>query len=186
MIGQRLTEGADASSLSGSLGAASEILASTISSSERISRDLRPSIIDTLGLAVAVRWHAREVASRNGMALVLGSIEDVTPDAGVSIVVFRVFQGILAHLESQCEAVEVRVRLERAGERMRLEVSAIGEGELSECGQLHSLDLIEIRELTLLYGGTVSIENTPGGGTTVSVEAPCRAPFSHANGASSE
>jgi manganese transport protein len=184
MIGQRLTDGADAGSLSGSLGAASEILASTISSSARISRDLRPSTIDTLGLVVAVRWHAREVASRSGMELVLGSLEDVSPDPGVSIVVFRLFQGILAHLEAECDPAEVEVSLRRAGDRLRLEVSAIGNGEPAEVNQLHSLDLIEIRELTLLYGGTVSIENRPGGGTTVSVEAPCSAPFSHANGAS--
>jgi manganese transport protein len=182
MIGQRLSEGEDPGSLAGSLGAASEMLASTISSSARISRDLRPSTLDTLGLAVAIRWHAREVASRTGMALVLESLENVATDADVSIVVFRLFQGILATLETQCVAAEVTVSLRRKDDRLAMQVRARGHGDVrGEIDHLNSLDLIEIRELTLLYGGTVSIDSAPGSCTTISVEIPCNTPFSRAN-----
>jgi manganese transport protein len=185
MIGQHLSDGAEPGSLAGSLGQASELLASTISSSARISRELRPSTMDTLGLPVAVRWHAREVAARSGMELVLESLEDVAPAPDVSIVVFRLFQGILANLEAKGEALQVRVGLRRKGERMVLEVSARGSGA-TEIEQLHSLDLIEIRELTLLYGGSVSVHNSPGKGTTIAVEVGCPTPSFHANGTSAE
>jgi manganese transport protein len=187
MIGQQLSEGDAPESLTGSLGAASEMLASTISSSARISRELRPSTLDTLGLAVAIRWHAREVASRTGIQLVLEPIEDVTSDPDVNIVVFRLFQGILTNVESRAEIDAVRVSLRRRDDRLSLQVCAQGSGNLrGEIDQLQSLDLIEIRELTLLYGGTVSIDNTPGIGTTVSVEVRCNKPFSRANGVAAE
>src|SRR5262249_12134161 len=113
-------------------------------------------------------------------------LEDVAPAPDVSIVVFRLFQGILANLEAKRQALQVRVGLRRKGERMVLEVSARGTGATSEIEQLHSLDLIEIRELTLLYGGSVSVHNSPGKGTMVSVEVACPTPYSHANGASAE
>jgi NRAMP (natural resistance-associated macrophage protein)-like metal ion transporter len=187
MISQRLADGEDAGSLTGSLGAASEMLASTISSSARISRDLRPSTLDTLGLAVAIRWHAKEVASRSGMRLELGSFDHVTPEPDVSILVFRLFQGILAAIEAKGQPVEVHVSLRNEADRVALAVRArASQGARGEIDQLQSLDLIEMRELTLLYGGTVNISGTPGKGTTISVEVPCNTPFSRTSRASSE
>ena len=174
MIGQRLTAGADPASLTVSLGAAADILTSTISSSERIARQLRPSILDNLGLTVAIRWHAREVAARSGMNLTMDRLDEVSLEPGVSIVVFRLFQGILANVEHRSEATEIEISLQQLGNAASLHVHDNGDrGGRKQTADPDTLGELEMRELTLLFGGRVSIEEPPNGGTSVCVEVPC-------------
>jgi signal transduction histidine kinase len=172
-IAGRLSEGADPSSMAGSLTAASEILASTIASSARISGELRPSVLDNLGLADALVWQAREFSSRTGIQVFSKSLDKMALEPEVRVLVFRLFQDILANIERHARSTEVRISLAAEDDSLVLRVRDNGRGITR--GQIEdpqSLGLVEMRELALSFGGKLSLDGIPGKGTTVSVEIP--------------
>jgi len=172
-IAGRLSAGADPASMAASLTAASELLASTIASSARISGDLRPSVLDNLGLADAIVWHAREFASRTGIQVFSKSLDRVPFEPAVRILVFRLFQDILTNIQRHARATEVRISLGAEGDSLVLRVRDNGRGiTRAQIADPKSLGLAEMRELALTFGGKVSIDGMPGQGTTVSVEIP--------------
>jgi signal transduction histidine kinase len=179
-IAGRLSEGADASTLAADLTAVSELLASTIASSARISGELRPSILDNLGLADAITSHAREFSSRTGTQVFAKSLDKMALGPEVRILVFRLFQDILANIERHARATEVRVRLSAEGDGLVLRVGDNGRGiTRAEIEDPKSLGLVEMRELALSFGGKIGIEGMPDNGTTVSVEIPLAARMEH-------
>jgi manganese transport protein len=189
-ISGRLTAGADPASMAGSLTAASELLASTIATSARISGTLRPSILDNLGLADAIVWHAREFSSRTGIQVFSKSLDKMPIAPEVRILVFRLFQDILANVQRHARATEVRISLVRIslgaeGDSLVLRVRDNGRGiTRTQVADPTSLGLVEMRELALSFGGCIGFEGKPGQGTTVSVEIPLEARVSavRANG----
>jgi manganese transport protein len=172
-IAGRLSEGADPSSMAGSLTAASELLASTIASSARISGELRPSVLDNLGLADAIVWQAREFSSRTGIQVFSKSLDKMQLEPEVRVLVFRLFQDILANIERHACATEVRIHLGGEDDSLVLRVRDNGKGiTRAQIEDSKSLGLVEMRELALSFGGKISIDGMPGKGTTVSVEIP--------------
>ena len=138
-----------------------------------LALDLRPSVLDDLGLAAAIRWYADRFA-RTGRIDAHLSI-DVLPalEAELETACFRVAQEALTNVarHSNASRVEVRVR-ERAGELL-LEIRDDGRGIVSEqVSAPSSLGLTSIRERAGMLGGTAVIEGVPGRGTIVSVRIP--------------
>jgi PAS domain S-box-containing protein len=146
----------------------------TIESVRRISTELRPGMLDDLGLAATVEWAAEEFASRTGTKCLLDlATEEIAVGSETATAVFRIFQETLTNVARHAKASEVKVRLAEENGDLTLEVCdngrGIGEDDLARA---NSLGILGMRERALLLGGTLTITGDPGKGTTVRLRIP--------------
>src|SRR5262249_2412115 len=132
----------------------------TIDGVRRISSDLRPPVLDRLGLIAALEWAADDFSHRSGIrAAVTSEIHETPLDRGRSAAVFRIVQEALtnAATHSQAKTIEISVEMTTGG-RMVIEVMDDGVG-LPEDARTSggSLGLIGMRERASLLDGTVAI-----------------------------
>ena len=152
------------------------LIGSTIHTIRRIASDLRPGILDQLGLAPAIEWLAQDVTNRAGLDCELELDEDETLlDSNLATTVFRIFQETLTNVIRHAEATLVKVSLEIGDDQVRLTVQDNGKG----LSQIHiaaskSLGLMGMQERASAWGGSLSFESSPGKGTTVTFQAPNR------------
>ena len=146
----------------------------TVTSVQRISSELRPSVLDDLGLFAAIESEARVFEERTGIECELSTPDELREvDSTTSAAIYRIFQEALTNVarHSNASRVEIRVR-ERSGE-LFLEIRDDGRGIVSEqIDDPASLGLAGIRERADMLGGTALIEGIPGRGTIVSVRIP--------------
>jgi PAS domain S-box-containing protein len=152
----------------------SKLADETIQSMRRISTELRPGILDDLGLVAAVEWAAKEFQARTGTKCRVSLPDaDIAIDPERATALFRIFQETLTNVARHANATEVDVRLAKNNGDFSLEVrdngEGIGEKQLSAGG---SLGILGMRERALVFGGEVSIRGAPGEGTTVKVRIP--------------
>jgi signal transduction histidine kinase len=142
----------------------------------RIATDLRPGILDDLGLAAAVEWQAQEFEHRTGIACALrGTVDQGAVDPLVSTAVFRIFQESLTNVARHSRASRVAVTLEHRHTDLVLEVRDDGIGiAAADASSVRSIGLAGMRERAQLVGGGFSISGAPGAGTTVLVQIPWR------------
>jgi PAS domain S-box-containing protein len=150
----------------------------TIRSVRRISTELRPGILDHLGLVAAVEWAAEEFQSRTGIQCRV-SLPETNPaiDAERATALFRIFQETLTNIARHAGATAVRVALSLESGNVSLEVRdngrGISEDQLAASG---SLGILGMRERALLLGGEFSIAGDPGTGAIVRVRIPVADP----------
>ena len=139
-----------------------------------ISTDLRPAVLDTLGLAAALEWAAQQFEQRNRIACKLDLPADMpTLGAGRAAALFRAFQEILTNVSRHAAATIVHVRLTADASAVTLAVNDNGRGITSEQrDDPRALGLLGLRERALEFGGTVEIAGAPGAGTTVCIHLP--------------
>ncbi len=143
----------------------------------RLVTELRPSVLDQLGLPAAIEWQSQEFAARTGLTLDLAVqvTGGKTPDA-VASAVFRMLQEALTNVARHAGARKVAVTLRQDDESLSLDVSDDGRGNTAgELRGTRSLGLLSLRERSLACGGTVDIRGEPGLGTTVSLRLPLNA-----------
>jgi PAS domain S-box-containing protein len=143
----------------------------------RIITELRPSVLDQLGLADAIEWQAQDFAERTGLALDLhiDSNCPAPPDA-VASAVFRMLQEALNNVAKHAKASHVRVNLHMDENELLLDVADDGRGiTRDELRGSHSLGLLGLRERALTLGGTVTIGGDPTTGTHVALQLPLSA-----------
>jgi PAS domain S-box-containing protein len=147
-----------------------------IDSVRRISADLRPGVLDDLGLAAAIEWQAQEFQRRTGTTCVVHSnLGDHRFERDLGTAVFRIFQEALTNIVRHANATHVDVRLEREGARLRLTVRDDGSGISAEAlSSPGSLGLLGITERARRLGGTVDIRGQPGAGSVVVLDVPLR------------
>ncbi len=154
------------------------LLDGTVAAARRISADLRPLMLDDLGLTAAAEWLAESFKGRTGIPveLVLGAGDLDLPDP-YATAIFRVLQESLTNVAKHAEATRVEVTIERSASDVLLTVSDNGRGfSLDAPPGAGSFGLIGLRERALLVGGTVSIDSAPGRGTRVELRVPPPAP----------
>ncbi len=145
----------------------------TIQSVRRIATELRPGILDDLGLVAAVEWAAEEFAARSGTKLWLAlPQEDLVISAEAATAIFRILQETLTNVTRHAEATEVQVRLARQDGSVVLEVRDNGRGMNEELATTGSLGILGMRERALLLKGELIIRSAPGQGTAVTVRIP--------------
>jgi signal transduction histidine kinase len=140
----------------------------------RIASDLRPSVLDKLGIAAALDWQAREMESRTGLTLTVDT-EDFCDvgDEQTAITLFRIAQEALTNVVRHAGAQHVVIRLAQTPDGTLLEVKDDGRGfaaGLVEHGG--SLGITGMRERAMLIGAVLSIESAPGAGTRLRVLVP--------------
>jgi two-component system, NarL family, sensor histidine kinase UhpB len=151
-----------------------ELLERTIESVRRIAADLRPALLDELGLVAAVENEVARFQERTGIECEL-SIRpaSLVLDAERSTVVFRVVQEALTNVARHAEASRVEVRLRQSRKETLLQIRDDGAGiDRAAVQSGRSLGLIGIRERVRRVGGTVDIEGVPGRGTIFTVRIP--------------
>jgi PAS domain S-box-containing protein len=156
------------------LAGMSAMVERTIGAVRKLARELRPSVLDDLGLAAAVEWESQQFQARTGIECSLKSaLRARRLPREVSTAVFRIFQETLTNVARHSQARRVDVRLLKDGSDLLLEVRDDGRG-LPEGAVRNprSLGLVGMRERALLLGGEVSIEAARGRGTTVRVRVP--------------
>jgi PAS domain S-box-containing protein len=156
------------------LGAMQVLLDGTVAAARRISADLRPLMLDDLGLIAACEWLAHNFQQRTGVAceLVLGAGELDLRDP-YATAVFRVLQESLTNVAKHAEATQVEATLERAEGTVILTVRDNGRGfRTSDPRKQGSYGLVGLRERAFLLGGDIRIESEPGRGTYMEMRMP--------------
>ncbi|HLG22923.1 MAG TPA: PAS domain S-box protein, partial [Candidatus Manganitrophaceae bacterium] len=160
--------------LQGKMKSMSLLIDQTIQRVRKIATELRPGVLDDLGLPAAVEWQTQEFQSRTGIQCRLTlHPEEMTLDPARSTAIFRIFQETLTNVARHADADRVKIRLVEEGGRLVLEVADNGKGITeSQISNSKSLGILGIRERALLWGGEVKIEGVPGKGTTVTAQIP--------------
>ncbi|MGE3886724.1 MAG: sensor histidine kinase, partial [Vicinamibacterales bacterium] len=144
----------------------------------RLSSELRPPVLDRLGLAAAVDWLVRDRESKSGLAIVLNLHdlrEPIHPQ--VSITLFRIVQEALTNVIRHARATEVAIDLTGHDTTLSLSIHDNGIGLNPSIAEgPHSLGILGMRERVRLVGGTFRIDGGPGRGTTITVEVPREPP----------
>lgn len=140
----------------------------------RISAELRPGVLDDLGLAAAIEWQTRAFSERSGVASTARSnVSDKRFERNLSTAVFRILQEALTNVARHAQAAHVDVSLVETAGRLRLEVLDDGLGITGEVlARPTSLGLLGMHERAQRLGGTLSISSRPGKGTSIVVNMP--------------
>lgn len=171
-LNQRLAK--EQTQLSNKIEKMSQLIDATIQTVRRISTQLRPTILDDLGLVAAVEWALREFQSRTEIEcnLVIEP-ENISVESGCATAVFRVLQEALTNVARHADATKVDVTLKFVQGELSLEVKDDGKGIAEqEVNNSNSLGLIGIKERVVAWGGKVNIEGKPNQGTTLNVKIP--------------
>ena len=145
-----------------------------IESVRRIATELRPGILDDLGLIAAVEWATEEFQKRTRTKARLDlPREDIVISRDPSTALFRILQETLTNVARHARATEVSVQLTQDDDGLTLEVHDNGK-EISseELSSDNSLGILGMRERALLLGGELAIRGAPGAGTTITVRIP--------------
>ena len=139
-----------------------------------ITTQLRPSVLDDLGLAAAIEWQAREFQQRIEIACKITSLpQEVALSPEKCTAVFRILQEILTNVARHAGATSIEISLEEHDDTFVLQVSDNGKGiKQSDISDTNSLGLLGMRERAIVFGGRVDITGTEGKGTTVTVSIP--------------
>lgn len=157
------------------LAAMRDQLDKTMLAVRRICNDLRPTVLDDLGLIAAIEWQGQDFASRTGLTCDLDLPEDIPALPGATATcVFRILQESLTNVARHAKAAGVRIVLSVDSGVLNLQIADDGIG-ISEADVLSgdSFGLISMRERAFGSTGIVRISGRPGVGTTVHLRLPC-------------
>ena len=152
------------------LAAMQHLLDSTVAAARRISSDLRPMMLDDLGLMAAADWLAQNFTGRTGVPceLVVDETQELDLPDPYATAIFRVLQESLTNVAKHAEATQVEATLERHGDEVVLTVrdngKGIAPGSMEKEG---SFGITGLRERAYLLGGSVRFDTAPGQGTQV-------------------
>lgn len=146
----------------------------TIQSVRRIATELRPGMLDDLGLVATIEWAGEEFGARTGTECRLDlPAEDIVVDQDKAVAIFRIFQETLTNIARHANANLVKARLAVENGNLTLEVHDNGSGIPQEKLQKGgSLGILGMRERATLLGGDLTIAGSPGKGTAVRVWIP--------------
>jgi signal transduction histidine kinase len=147
-----------------------------ISSARRIATELRPAVLDHLGLVAAIEWAAGEFEARTGTKCLLKLPPEPLPvDQEGATAIFRIFQEALTNAARHSNARQVDVRLAAENGHLTLEVHDNGVGADAErLSSQESLGVMGMQERAVLLGGEFTIRAEPDQGTLIRVRIPLR------------
>ncbi len=166
----------DRKDLLGKTESMAKLVDMTMNTVKRIYMDLRPGMLDHLGLADAMAWQAEEFQKRTGIICKLSIYpEDVELASEIATAVFRIFQETLTNVLRHAVATRIAVSLRISGGRLLLSVRDNGRGITEEqLSKPNSFGLLGIQERTFHLGGEAVISGKAGKGTVVKVTIPLK------------
>lgn len=146
----------------------------TITAVQRIVAELRPGVLDDLGLVAAIEWQCCDFNRRTGIECAFSTgIEDLQMERGRATAVFRICQEALTNVARHAAATEAKVRLEATGDHLLLEVRDNGAGVPEiRLSDPTSFGLQGMRERARGYQGMLTVASEPGQGTAVRLRLP--------------
>jgi len=150
------------------------LLNSTVASVRRIAADLRPVMLDDLGLAPAIEWLVNDFEARYGIAVQLEmNIDQFEFDSASATAIFRIVQEGFTNIARHAHASKVALSLKRNAMDCIVQITDNGRGaDLSAAQAGKSFGLLGIRERVHLLGGQVELTSLPGKGLTLRVTLP--------------
>jgi PAS domain S-box-containing protein len=156
------------------IGGMTDIVDATVESVHSITTELRPSLLDDLGLPSAIEWQAADFQKRSGIrcqAQIACTGELIERDLATAV--FRIFQETLTNIARHAKATQCRVTLSENEKEISLEVTDNGVGIMQwQVDDPRSFGMIGMRERAHLWGGTVHVRNVKPSGTAVRVIIP--------------
>jgi PAS domain S-box-containing protein len=155
-----------------------EVTRCLVTQARDMSLDLRPSLLDDLGLMAALRWYLERHQQRLGGAVALeGDLADLRLPPTLETACFRVAQEALTNVARHAGAQSVRVELRRVDGEVELTVRDDGAGFDVEAARRRavsgqSMGLLGMEERVTLAGGRFAVESRPGSGTEIRVRLP--------------
>ena len=152
------------------------LLDNTVKAIRRICTELRPSIIDDLGLNAALEWQVAEFIERLNIEISYkNNFNDKNIQPEISIVLFRILQESLTNIAKHAAAKKVTSTIEQVNNMVHLSVADDGIGFNSSLKQKNlTFGLLGIKERTSTMQGECNIRSKPGEGTTIEVKIPLR------------
>lgn len=171
-VGQRVGDGQEP--VGAKIRAMSRIVDGTVQMVRRISSQLRPKLLDDLGLSAAMEWEARQFEQRTGVTCRIRSEpDDIVVDQARSTALFRIFQETLTNIARHAAATKVDVLLRNFAGTVEMTVTDDGKGIRPEqVSDGRSLGIVGMRERVRSLGGEVEFNGRRGVGTTVHVSLP--------------
>ena len=146
----------------------------TMKSVRRICSELRPALLDDIGLIAAMEWQAREFEKNTAIAVELtlpAEVPGLLPDIKTGL--FRIFQESLTNIARHAQARQVKVNLQVKDKLLILNIEDNGRGfDTSILNKKRTLGILGMEERSLMMGGKYIIKSEPGEGTTVKVTVP--------------
>lgn len=149
------------------------LVGQTIKTVQRLTSQLRPEIIDDLGLEAAIEWYTKEFGERNGIEINVAIEPGLVLSPDDSITLFRIMQESLTNIARHARARKVDIALFSDGDAMEMTISDDGVGiQEEQLSSRKSFGLIGMRERANTLGGTFEIRSESGSGTRVILKFP--------------
>ncbi len=146
----------------------------TIETIRRIASELRPGILDDLGLMAAIEWYGEEFEKRTGIKLnFMSNMNDFNPTKTISTNVYRLYQEALTNIARHANATLIETTLNETNSEYILTIKDNGDGfDLNEIKSRRTLGITGMRERTILLEGTLNIDSQKTKGTIISLFIP--------------
>ena len=143
---------------------------------KKIATELRPGVLDDLGLIAAIEWQCREFETRMGIRCKLHTeIQELDTTHEISTAVFRIFQETLTNILRHAKASLAEIHISIFDDLLEVRISDNGRGITEEeIAQSNSLGLLGMKERMLSIGGEIFITGTRGAGTVVKLVIPLK------------
>ncbi len=153
-----------------------KLLEETIQTVRDIASDLRPGVLDALGLREAIEWQVRKFKLKTGVKCSVKLCQEpkeLPPQHATAL--FRILQELLTNITRHANATCVRIEMTKTSDELRLSVSDDGVGVTEEqIRNPKSLGLLGMRERAMILGGNVTISGEAGHGTVAQVQIPIK------------
>lgn len=147
----------------------------TVSSVRKIASELRPAILDDLGLQAAIKWQISNFETLYNIPIEARlNIDELTLSEEYRVGFFRILQESLTNVARHAKAEKVSVELKKEDDQLKLIISDNGNGFDPAAKKNKTLGLLGMKERVEVMGGDYSIKSKPGQGTTVTVVVPLR------------
>lgn len=158
------------------LAHASQLLDTAVDTMRRVIADLRPSVLDQLGVWAAIEWYVGQTQERSGLACTL-SISPATAqsqlDAERSVAVFRIVQEALTNVVRHAHASHVSIQVENAHDSVTIKIEDDGVGICDEALlNAESWGIVGMHERASRFGGEIRLDGGPEAGTTLLLRMP--------------
>ena len=173
-ISKTVTEPLKRISLLEKISSISDLLERTIRSTRRIITELRPAVLDELGLYTAIQWQAQEFENRTGIRCKIIKLQyDINLDKHTSTAIFRIFQEGLTNVAKHSSATNVVISLKVIDDKLLLEIKDNGTGiDKNKLRAPTSTGLLGIRERVMALNGSFEIQSENDQGTRLLVFVP--------------
>ena len=174
MISKSVTDSLNRISLLEKISSISDLMETIIRSTRRIITELRPAVLDELGLLTAIQWLAQEFESRTGVRCKIARLQhNISIDKDKSTAIFRVLQEALTNVSKHSKANYVTISLYIQDNFLKLEISDNGQGlQEDKLKDPTSSGILGIRERIIALGGEFDIKSEKGNGTELIISIP--------------